>query len=125
MSPAGCLTLVGAPLIGRLADRFGKLPVYRVVATIAATLMVAGHDPRRCPLVVAVGVAGALMLCNAGRMVAGLAIVTGSVEPAGGAGSSAPIRPSSTWPRAWARPLAARSSSRPPTGRSSISAGWE
>ncbi len=28
----GLLTLVGAPLIGRLADHVGKLPVYRVVA---------------------------------------------------------------------------------------------
>ena len=33
------------------------------------------------PLAVAVGVFGALMLCNAGRMVAGLSIVTSSVEP--------------------------------------------
>jgi len=37
----GTLTLLGAPLIGRLADRYGKLPVYRVVkekrATFAAT----------------------------------------------------------------------------------------
>ena len=32
------------------------------------------------PLALAVGVVGALMLSNAGRMVAGLAIVTGSVE---------------------------------------------
>ena len=73
---------MGAPLIGRLADRFGKLPVYRVVAAIAAVLMLvvtnlprgaAGRSP--WPSV------GRLMLCNAGRMVAGLAIVTGSVEP--------------------------------------------
>ena len=31
----GLLTLIGAPLIGRLADHFGKLPVYRLVATIS------------------------------------------------------------------------------------------
>ncbi len=77
----GLLTLVGAPLIGRLADRFGKLPVYRVVAMMAAALMVAVTTLGPVPLIVAVGVAGALMLSNAGRMVAGLAIVTGSVEP--------------------------------------------
>ena len=77
----GLLTLVGAPLIGRLADRFGKLPVYRVVAAMAAVLMVAVTTLRPVPLIVAVGVAGVLMLSNAGRMVAGLAIVTGSVQP--------------------------------------------
>ena len=36
----GLLTLVGAPIVGRLADRYGKLPVYRVVATISAILMI-------------------------------------------------------------------------------------
>jgi MFS transporter, DHA1 family, inner membrane transport protein len=76
----GLLTLVGAPLIGRLADRFGKLAVYRVVASIAAFLMLVVTNLSPVPLVLAVAVVGALMLCNAGRMVAGLAIVTGSVE---------------------------------------------
>ncbi len=76
----GLLTLVGAPLIGRLADRFGKLSVYRVVASVAACLMLVVTTLTPVPLALAVGVVGALMLCNAGRMVAGLAIVTGSVE---------------------------------------------
>ena len=76
----GLLTLVGAPLIGRLADQFGKLRVYRVVATIAASLMLAITNLRPVPLFVAMAVSGTLMLSNAGRMVAGLAIVTGSVE---------------------------------------------
>jgi len=78
----GLLTLVGAPMIGRLADRFGKLPVYRIVATISAALMFAVSNLGVVPLAASVGLVGALMLSNAGRMVAALAMITGSVERA-------------------------------------------
>jgi MFS transporter, DHA1 family, inner membrane transport protein len=76
----GVLTLIGAPLIGRLADRYGKLQVYRAVATIAIGLMLVVTNLPRVPLSVAVGVVGAFMLSNAGRMVAALTMITGSVE---------------------------------------------
>ena len=54
----GILTLIGAPLIGRLADHYGKLPVYRVVATISIGLMLVVTNLPRVPLAVAVGVVG-------------------------------------------------------------------
>jgi MFS transporter, DHA1 family, inner membrane transport protein len=76
----GILTLVGAPLIGRLADRYGNLPVYRVVATISIGLMLVVTNLPRVPLFVAAAVVGAFMLSNAGRMVAALTMITGSVE---------------------------------------------
>jgi len=76
----GLLTLVGAPLIGRLADHYGKLPVYRVVAAIAMGLILVVTNLPNVPLAVAVGAVGSFMLSNAGRMVAALAMVTGSVE---------------------------------------------
>ncbi len=77
----GLLTLLGAPIIGRLADHYGKLPVYRVVAILSAVLMIAVTNLPPVPLAVAVGTVGVLMLSNAGRMVAAMAMVTGSVEP--------------------------------------------
>jgi len=77
----GLLTIVGAPLIGRLADRYGKVTVYRFVAAIAAMLMLVMTNLPVVPLALAMAVFGALMLSNAGRMVAGLSIVTSSVEP--------------------------------------------
>ena len=78
----GALTLVAAPIIGRLADRHGKLRVYRVVAPVSAALMLAVTNLPRVGLALAVGAVAALMVCNAGRMVAAMAMVTGSVEPA-------------------------------------------
>lgn len=77
----GVLTLVGSPIIGRLADRYGKLRLYRWVAPgSAALLLVITHLP---PIHVSVAVAvfGALMLCNVGRMIPAMAMVTSSVEP--------------------------------------------
>jgi predicted MFS family arabinose efflux permease len=77
----GALTLVGAPLIGRLADRFGKLLVYRIVAAIAGMMMLVVTTLPRVSLLWATAAPGCLMLCNAGRMGTGLAIITGSVDP--------------------------------------------
>jgi MFS transporter, DHA1 family, inner membrane transport protein len=76
----GILSLVGAPLVGRLADRYGKVPVYRIVATISIGLMLVVTNLPHVPLAVAVGVVGTFMLSNAGRMVAALTMITGSVE---------------------------------------------
>jgi predicted MFS family arabinose efflux permease len=76
----GLLTLLGSPIIGRLADHYGKLPVFRVVATITVAVMIAVTNLGRVPLAMAVGLVGTLMLCNAGRMIAALAMITGSVE---------------------------------------------
>ena len=78
----GLLTLVGAPIVGKLADHFGKLPVYRVVASLSAILMLLVTNLPRLPLAIVAAATGTLMLTNAGRMVAAMAMVTGSVEPA-------------------------------------------
>lgn len=77
----GALTLVAAPVVGRLADRFGKLRVYRIVAPIAALLMIAVTNLPPLPATVATAVVGLLMAGNASRMVAAMAMVTASVEP--------------------------------------------
>lgn len=77
----GALTLFAAPIIGRLADRHGKLKVFRIVAPMSATLMVAITFLPQVPVAVAVLVFGALMVSNVGRMIAAMAMVTSSVEP--------------------------------------------
>jgi predicted MFS family arabinose efflux permease len=77
----GVLTLITAPVIGRLADRYGKLRVYCTIVPGSALLMLVITHLPPVPIVVAVAVFGGLMMCNVGRMVAAMAMVTGSVEP--------------------------------------------
>lgn len=78
----GALTLLAAPVIGRLADRFGKLTVYRIISPFSALLFVIiTHLPQTGAALI-VTVYGALMVCNVGRMIAAMALITGSVEPA-------------------------------------------
>ncbi|WP_422926477.1 MFS transporter [Singulisphaera sp. PoT] len=77
----GALTLVAAPVIGRLADRFGKLTVYRCVAPVSALLMFLVTLLPPVPLVVAVAIVGLLMMSNAGRMIGAMAMVMASVDP--------------------------------------------
>jgi predicted MFS family arabinose efflux permease len=77
----GVLTLFSAPTVGRLADRFGKLRVYRVAAPVSAALMLTMTHLPRVPLAVAVAACAALMVGNSGRMVVAMAMVTSCVEP--------------------------------------------
>ncbi len=77
----GVLTLIFSPIVGRLADRYGKLLLYRLVAPLSAIfLVVLTHLP---PVHVSIAVAlfGTLMVCNVGRMIPAMAMVTSSVEP--------------------------------------------
>jgi len=78
----GGLTLVAAPLIGRMADRYGKLRVYRIIAPLTAVLMLVVTNLPPVGWVVAVAAAAALMVSNAGRMVAAMSMVTSSVVSA-------------------------------------------
>jgi len=66
---------------GPLGDRYGKLRTYRVIAPFSATLMMAiTLVPFGFAWLGTLLVAG-LMVTNAARMVAAMAMVTGSVEP--------------------------------------------
>ncbi len=77
----GVLTLFSAPLIGRLADRYGKLRVFRIVAPVSAVMTCALTNLEPVPAAVAIAVMAGLMVCNSGRMVAAMAMITSSVSP--------------------------------------------
>jgi len=76
----GLMTLAGAPLIGAMADRYGKLLVFRIVASISAILIAIVTNLGVVPLVIPVGVVGLLMVSNAGRMTVAMSMITGSVS---------------------------------------------
>ena len=76
----GALTLFSSPMIGRLADRYGKLTIYRLIVPGSALLLVVITHLPPVPVGIAVAVFGALMVCNTGRMIAAMAMVTSSVE---------------------------------------------
>jgi predicted MFS family arabinose efflux permease len=77
----GVLALVGSPIVGRISDRIGKPPVYRVMATASAIVMLVVTNLPPLPLIAAVFIMGSLMLTNAGRMVPAMAMLTSSVPP--------------------------------------------
>jgi predicted MFS family arabinose efflux permease len=75
----GALTLFTAPIIGRLADQYGKLNAFCVIIPGSTLLLLLITHLPRVPVAVAVAVFGALMVCNVGRMIAAMAMITGSV----------------------------------------------
>jgi MFS transporter, DHA1 family, inner membrane transport protein len=77
----GLLTFIVSPIVGRLADRYGKLRLYRIVAPTSAVLMLLITHLPPVPTGVAVAVFGGMMMCNVGRMIPAMAMVTSSVEP--------------------------------------------
>ena len=77
----GALTLVASPLIGWLADRFGKLTIYRIITPFSALIFLLITHLPAVGVVTIVSIYGALMVCNVGRMIAAMALMTGSVEP--------------------------------------------
>lgn len=77
----GALTLFAAPVVGKLADRFGKLRMYRLIAPCSALMLLAITHLDSVTTTIAVFAFGTLMVCNVGRMIPAMAMVTSSVEP--------------------------------------------
>jgi predicted MFS family arabinose efflux permease len=75
----GCATIVSSRLIGKLADRYGKLPVFTFVASLSTVpiLLVTSLPPVSLP--VAIVVVTLFMVLMSGRMVPSMAIVTAAV----------------------------------------------
>jgi predicted MFS family arabinose efflux permease len=67
--------------VGKLADRYGKLRIYRIVAPLSGVLVLAVTHLPPVHLWVAVLAVSTFMASNAARMTPAMAMVTSSVEP--------------------------------------------
>jgi predicted MFS family arabinose efflux permease len=78
----GLATLVTLPLIGRLADRFGKLPVFRIFALLTAAVIVLLTNLPPTVTAVVLLVTTLFTVSTSGRMVPAMAMITSSARPA-------------------------------------------
>ena len=76
----GLITLVGAPYLGKMADRYGKLRLFRLIVPISALMVLVITNLPSLGIIWAAAATSGLMLTNTGRMVAAMAMVTNSVE---------------------------------------------
>ena len=78
----GLATLATTAPIGRLADRFGKLAVFRIMAVATLVLIVLLTNlPARLAVPLVLALTTAFMVTTSGRMVPAIALITGSAAP--------------------------------------------
>jgi predicted MFS family arabinose efflux permease len=78
----GLTTLLTLTLIGRLADRLGKLPVFRVLALATTVpLFLITVLPPGLSLTLVLAVTTLMFVATSGRMVPGMALITNSSAP--------------------------------------------
>jgi len=76
----GSFTIFSMNIIGRWADRAGKLRVFTYVSLFATIPILTLTNLPRVPLVFAIATSTLLMICMSGRMVPAMAMMTGSIE---------------------------------------------
>ncbi|MBE7440200.1 MAG: MFS transporter [Spirochaetales bacterium] len=77
----GLATFFSARIIGLAADRYGKLPVFLIVTGISLVPIIALTQIGRTPIGVLLFFSTLFFIFVSGRMVPGLAMITGSVAP--------------------------------------------
>ncbi len=124
----GAVTLVSSPFIGRLADRLGKLRVFRVATpALAAMLLVVTNLPP-VPLGVAMLAMAGIMLSSSGRAVPAMALITSSVQPhrrGGFLGANSAVQHISSGLGAWVAGLILTETAQAELGDASLTAAHE
>jgi MFS transporter, DHA1 family, inner membrane transport protein len=76
----GLFTLFSMNLVGRWADRAGKLRVFTIMSLAALVPVILITNLPRVPLLAALGASALLMICMSGRFVPAMAMMTATVE---------------------------------------------
>lgn len=77
----GTLTLATSRLFGILADRYGKLRLFRIIAPFSAVMLIIVTNLPPLPSIVAIAIVAGMFVTNSGRMIPAMAMVTGTVPP--------------------------------------------
>ncbi len=77
----GLATLVSGPLVGRLSDRFGHVPVFLVAASASLVPVLGITNLPRVPVWMALVVTTVFMVTTSSRFVSAMALITGVVPP--------------------------------------------
>jgi predicted MFS family arabinose efflux permease len=77
----GGVTLYTSPWVGRLADKYGKLRLFQIMAPFSAALIFLVTVLPPVPVAVAVAVAALMIIANSCRMVAAMALVLAGIVP--------------------------------------------
>ncbi|MDN4166249.1 MFS transporter [Cytophagales bacterium LB-30] len=77
----GALTIFTSPIIGKLADKYGKLRVFTVFAILNILPLFAITHMPPVHIALALTVTGAFFIISGGRMIPAMAMITSSVKP--------------------------------------------
>lgn len=77
----GLISMIGSPLFGRLADRYGKIEIYQISATASLIPIFIITNLGPSPLWLILAVAGSFFFVMGGRMVPASAIMSSAVTP--------------------------------------------
>lgn len=79
----GVAALVSMNVVGRLADRYSRLLVFRILASAAlAPLLLLSVLPQGAPTALVLAITTLVFVLTSGRMVPAMAMITSSAEPA-------------------------------------------
>jgi MFS transporter, DHA1 family, inner membrane transport protein len=77
----GTATLMTSPRMGRLADRIGKLKVFRIMALLFTIPMLLITHASVMPMAAFLAITTSFFILSNGRMVAGHALIAGAADP--------------------------------------------
>ena len=77
----GILTVVSAPIIGKLSDKFPRKNIYTISAILYAIPVIVLGQMGHTPLALALVVNGAFFIVMGGRMIPSMALITSTAQP--------------------------------------------